>query len=288
MSGARLWDAPDRDCEDDEGEREIDEEDPAPRQVLNEPSPEHGTERSRNRGEPGPCPYCSTALCLRKRRTDERQAARNEQRGAHTLQGASRNELTNSSGKAAPRGRGGEDEHAASKDFAAASKIAQRSAGQEQRSQRQRIGFDNPLNLGQRRVESRLQRRKGHVHDGAIDERQTRSENGGREHPTAPAIWVRSATPVRIAASSHGGLAMTAIIRCERYQPASTIRSACALQPGSSVGVAISPWPANASINVGHEDPCSHHSRSEVTKFPLCPCCPDTTSVCCSALVLTH
>jgi hypothetical protein len=90
-------------------------------------------------------------------------------------------------GQAAPRGRRGEDEHAAGKDCAAASKIAQRAAGQEQRSQRQRVGFDNPLNLGQRRVESRLQRRKGHVHDRAIDERQTRSENGGRKYPAARA-----------------------------------------------------------------------------------------------------
>ena len=99
VSGSRLRDAPDRDREDDEGKREIDEEDPAPRQVLNEPSSKHGTERSRNRGEPGPRPDGSTALCLWKRRADERQAARHEQRGAHTLQSASRDELTNGIGK---------------------------------------------------------------------------------------------------------------------------------------------------------------------------------------------
>ena len=117
VSGTRLRDAPDRDREDDEGKREIDEEDPAPRQVLNEPSPKHRTECGGHRGEPGPRPYRSTSLCLRKRRTDERQTARHEQRGAHALHGASRDELTNRVGKAAPRGRRGEDEHAASKDL---------------------------------------------------------------------------------------------------------------------------------------------------------------------------
>ena len=40
-------DAPDRDREDDEGEREIDEEDPAPRDVLNEPSAEHRADAPR-------------------------------------------------------------------------------------------------------------------------------------------------------------------------------------------------------------------------------------------------
>ena len=57
--------------------------------------------------------------------------------------------------KAAPRGGGGENEHADREDLAAASKIAQRSAGQEQRRQRERVGFDDPLNFGQRRVETR-------------------------------------------------------------------------------------------------------------------------------------
>jgi hypothetical protein len=48
-------------------------------------------------------------------------------------------------------------------------------------------GFDNPLHFCQRRVESRLQGGQGDVHDGAVDERQARSENGGRQYPPAPA-----------------------------------------------------------------------------------------------------
>ena len=90
-------------------------------------------------------------------------------------------------------------------------RIAQRAAGQEQRRQRQRVGFDHPLHLGQRRVERGLQRGKRDVDDGAVDERQARSEDGGGQHPAAAAT-VRSSVPVRIAASSQGGLTMTAML----------------------------------------------------------------------------
>ena len=48
---------------------------------------------------PDHVPIARPRSSLRKRRADERQAARHEQRGAHSLHGASRDELTDAFGK---------------------------------------------------------------------------------------------------------------------------------------------------------------------------------------------
>ena len=73
-----------------------------------------------------------------------------------------------------------EEEHAL-----AAELIAHRSTDQDQRAQEQRVGFDHPLHVGDRRVEVGLKRGERDVDDGGIDKRHARAEDRRGQRPSA-------------------------------------------------------------------------------------------------------
>jgi hypothetical protein len=55
--------------------------------------------------------------------------------------------------------------------------VAQRSTGQKQGSEQERVGFNHPLHIQNRRGEALLQRRQRHIDSGAIDESHARSQD---------------------------------------------------------------------------------------------------------------
>ena len=92
--------------------------------------------------------------------------------------------------------RRGREEHDAEQEHAlAAELIAHRSADQDQRAQEQRVGFDHPLHVGDRRVEVGLERGQRDVDDRRVDERHARPEDGRDERPSATGRRHRWAPP---------------------------------------------------------------------------------------------
>lgn len=85
VGGAGLRHAPERDREHDKRERKIDEEDPAPGEVLDEPAAKDGAHCGRDRRERRPRANGATSFGTGKRRADQGEAARNEQCGADPL-----------------------------------------------------------------------------------------------------------------------------------------------------------------------------------------------------------
>ena len=81
--------------------------------------------------------------------------------------------------------RGREEDDAEQEHALAAELIAHRSADQDQRAQKQRVGFDHPLDVGDRRVEVGLKRGQRDVDDRRVDERHARPEDGRDQGPSA-------------------------------------------------------------------------------------------------------
>ncbi len=61
--------------------------------------------------------------------------------------------------------------------------IAQGPTGQQQGRQKERIGFDNPLYIGHRRVQVGLKLGQGHVDDRPVNEDHTGADDGRRQDP---------------------------------------------------------------------------------------------------------
>ena len=74
-------------------QRNIDEEYPSPRTMLDEPSTQYGADRSGDRGEAGPRPDRPPALLLGKISADESQAAGYKQRATDSLETPGNNKL---------------------------------------------------------------------------------------------------------------------------------------------------------------------------------------------------
>src|ERR1700687_1572723 len=75
--------------------RKIDEEHPAPGSMLNQPTAEHRPDSGGDRGEPGPGADRLSAAFLLERCTNNRKAARNEQRSPRALNASSDDQLMN-------------------------------------------------------------------------------------------------------------------------------------------------------------------------------------------------
>src|SRR5262249_14125850 len=98
--------------EQDRGERDqrIDEEDPAPRRMVDDEAAQHRTDRGEDGREAGPGPDRFAALGLVERCPDDRQRTRGQEGGSDTLGGPGGDQLTGAWSKAAPhRGRREDD-----------------------------------------------------------------------------------------------------------------------------------------------------------------------------------
>ena len=97
--------------------------------------------------------------------------------------GAGGNQLTYAGSKSAPRGRESEKRDTDQENAASSVVISEGSADKQKRREQERVRFDDPLHVNDRRVQVRLQRRQRHVHNRAVDERHARSERCRGQHP---------------------------------------------------------------------------------------------------------
>src|SRR4051812_5357409 len=114
------------DEEDDEGERDVDEEDPAPGKVFDEPAAKEGAEDGCYGGGARPCADGSAMLVLREDGVDYGEAAGYEERAADALEGASQDEHSGTAREAAPDRGQGENDDAEGVDAPPAEAVAER------------------------------------------------------------------------------------------------------------------------------------------------------------------
>src|SRR2546423_1740657 len=88
----------------------------------------------------------------RQRCSDNRQTARYQKRGTDSLQRSSDYQGAGTGRNAAPDRGGCKPKNADQKDSLAPELVAQRSADEDQRAEEERVGFDHPLDIGDRRA----------------------------------------------------------------------------------------------------------------------------------------
>src|SRR5437016_12120938 len=112
--------------------REIDEKDPAPGSVLNEPAAQHRTNRGGDRRETRPCADRLAAALLVEGRADDCKAAGHEQRSSHTLNAPRAYQLLNVRSNSTTHGSHCEHGNPNYEHHAAPKQIAERTTDQNQ------------------------------------------------------------------------------------------------------------------------------------------------------------
>ena len=182
---AGLGDGALRDDDGDDRERQVDQEDPAPAGVLHQEAAQERTDGGGDAAETGPGADRLGAVVADERPLDHRQAAGREQGSAHALEDAGRDQHLGGRRDAAQERCEREPDRPDHEDPASTEPVAERAAEQDEAGEREQVAVGDPLQLGQRRVEVLTDGVQGHVHDGAVQHRHARPENG-REHDRPP------------------------------------------------------------------------------------------------------
>ena len=78
----------------------------------------------------------------------------------------------------------------------AAGEVGDRAGGQQQGGERQRVGVDHPLQVGEGRVERALDLRQRHVHDRDVEQQhEDAGADGDQRPPLASHVTLRSVLP---------------------------------------------------------------------------------------------
>ena len=169
--GRRVGKPAPRRPERDGGERQVQEEDAAPADGLDQP-PSH--ERARGRAHPrqtGPEPERRALVGLVDLRPDQGQAQRDEERRRQPLESPGQREREDTRRQRAQQRGRGEPQHAELEHRLAAQPVPEAPADEEKGAEGQEIGIERPLQPGEVRSERPSERRQGHVHRRRVEER---------------------------------------------------------------------------------------------------------------------
>jgi hypothetical protein len=108
-------------------------------------------------------------LLLAKRGADNRQAARHQQGSTYSLHSSRQDEGQHRWREPTPDGGQGEDRDAKGKDAPSPVQITQGSSYENERGEKERIGFHNPLHIRGRGSQVLLDHGQGDIDDGAIN-----------------------------------------------------------------------------------------------------------------------
>ena len=194
----RLGDVPQRDQHRDRGERQVDQEDPAPARVVDQRTADERADRRRDPAQPGPRADRRCPVLGRERALDHCQASGGEQGAADPLQHPGRDQDLGVGRQSAERGGRGEPDHPDHEDPPPAEAVPERATEQDQARQRQQIAVRHPLELGEGRLEVLADRPQRDVDDRPVEERHPRAEDrrgddratGHGTHPNR--FWVRT------------------------------------------------------------------------------------------------
>jgi hypothetical protein len=158
-----------RDEERGHPDRHVDEEDPRPRERLDEQATEHeadGAAPDRDRGPNAERLRALGPFCERRRH--DRQCGRRHERGAQPLQPAGQDQQRLAPREGAEERRRGEDHQARQEDALAPDQVAGASAEQQEPAEQEGIRVHDPLEARLGHLEVSLNRRERDVHDRRV------------------------------------------------------------------------------------------------------------------------
>jgi hypothetical protein len=163
-----------------ERERQVDEEDPAPRDPLDDDAAERRSADRDHAREGGPEPD-GAARVGAVRLPEERQAVGRHEGTCDPLQRPGRDQDAAGGRRACERRSGGEADDPEHERLTASAAIADRTGRQIEGRERERVGEKDPLLAGEAEAEVAVDRRQRDDDDARVDERERRSEYGGGE-----------------------------------------------------------------------------------------------------------
>ena len=167
-------------------DREVDEEDPAPGEPRGEHTAGERADRDRCADRRAPDPERRAALLAVELLRDQRERGREHHRAADSLHAAGDDQEERVVGEPAGERGDREEDDAQHEDPLAAEEVGERAGGQDAGRQRERVGVDHPLEVGERRVERPLDRRQGDVDDRDVQQQHESGRTDGHERPRLP------------------------------------------------------------------------------------------------------
>ncbi|UUY03097.1 hypothetical protein LRS13_20840 [Svornostia abyssi] len=173
---ARFAQHPGADGQGKETDRHVDEEDPAPVGLDEQPA-NRRPGRSGDGAHGGPAGDGDGPLLRRELGEQERQRGGEQERGADGLDDARGDERFDRSCGGARRARGGEERETQEEHALAAVRVGPPACGDEQRGEDDGVRVEHPAEPAEARArELRFQRREGDVHDEEVEACHERAE----------------------------------------------------------------------------------------------------------------
>ena len=170
----------------DDADRDVDEEDPAPREVGRQRTADQRADRDRCAGRRAPDAERGSALAPLELLRQERQRGGEHDRAADPLARAREDQEERRGGRAAEHGGRGEEHDPADEDALAPEQVGERPRVEDEGRERQRVGVDHPLEVGEGRAEVAGDRRQRYVHDRDVEQEHEDRQADDDERPPLP------------------------------------------------------------------------------------------------------
>ncbi len=170
------------------------EEDPVPVQVLDDQAAAERADRKRERRHARPDPDRLSALLRREGGDDDRERRRVHECRADALYRARTDQEAGTRGEPAGEGGEREDRKPKDEDAPAAEQIGELAAGDQERSERERVGDHDPLERCERDVKVLLHRRQRDVHHRVVEHDHEEAERDRRERDPLAVLFGQNDT----------------------------------------------------------------------------------------------
>ena len=195
-----------RDDDDNGGQRQVDEEDPTPAWAGHEIAADERPDGAGDAAEARPGADRLTAILLHEGGIDDGEAARCEQRTANALERA-RGDQHLDVGRQRAQRRGNREPDGAEHEYSTSTvPVAERAAQENERSQRERVTGDRPLQSVELGVQVVAERRQGDVDHRRVDHGETRAQHCRGHQPPARRLIQPHALRRRLIGADSGQL----------------------------------------------------------------------------------
>src|SRR4029079_2086642 len=186
----RLVDDEARHDDREDPDRYVDEEDPAPADVLGDEPARERADRKGHRGASCPDADRHPALPWRERGGDDREGGGVHERGAGSLDDAGADQPAGARRETAEERRDREDHEPDDEDPPPPEHVGEFAAGQHEDAERERVAVEDPLELGDADAQVALDRRQRHVHDRVVEHDHEQAEGDRSQRPPLPVLRV--------------------------------------------------------------------------------------------------
>ena len=192
--GAALQDQPRGQRSDDERHRHVHPQHPLPARTVGEDAAEQHARGATGTGDRSPGPECLVALgTVAEGVRDDRQRSRRDERGAETLGGAGSDQLALVGGETGHQRSSGDHQQSGDEHAPAPEQVGQAAAEQQEATERQHVGVDDPWEVGLGEVQRLTDRWQRDVHDRGVendDELRKAEQDQGNPAALHVFLWV--------------------------------------------------------------------------------------------------